>query len=139
MKYAMTQNRAMNRYPPIRWSASNRELTWAALTRDHASSASQTLTPPRRTKARPSARLVEVVSTNLQDWFEGCFIPRAACRRATDLLFDRHRHGVEGVAVSRPSERDRKVICCQIICGNRDSEKTRIGLVEFHQHKIAVS
>src|SRR5579872_5831063 len=62
LKYVITQNSAMNRYPPIRCSASIRELALAALTRDHDSSTSQTFTPPSRTNARPRAMLAEVVN-----------------------------------------------------------------------------
>src|ERR1700746_889173 len=51
----------MKSYPPIRCSASIRELTLAVLTRDHASSTSHTLIPPRRTKAKPIAILAEGV------------------------------------------------------------------------------
>src|SRR5579872_1018272 len=62
LKYVITQNSAMNRYPPIRCSASIRELALAALTRDHDSSTSQTFTPPSRTNARPRAILAEGVN-----------------------------------------------------------------------------
>src|SRR5579871_5827827 len=62
MKYPITQNSAMKRYPPIRWAAIKRELAFAFFTRAEACRISQTLIAPMRTNARPSQTLVELLS-----------------------------------------------------------------------------
>src|SRR5580658_20581 len=74
MKYVITQNNAMNRYPPIRCSVSIRALALAAFNRDHDSSTSHTFSPPKRRNANPSIRLAEVVSM-------GLFAARSECRK----------------------------------------------------------
>src|ERR1700680_1650255 len=61
IKYPITQNSAMKRYPPIRWAAIKRVLAFASLTRADACRISQTLMAPTKTNATPSQTLVALL------------------------------------------------------------------------------